>query len=85
MSEDGISEGIISKAELAELADLFDKFEFAFDPRSISAREAESAFDDKVHSLFEERVAQTYPQLAFAVFYCRTKSLCREFLKRNRP
>jgi len=85
MPEDGTSEGIISKAELAELADLFDQFEFAFDPRSIAAKEAESAFDDKVHNLFEERVVQTYPQLAFAFFYCKVKSLCREFPKRNRP
>ena len=85
MSEDGNSEGIISKAELEELAELFDKFEFAFDPRSLSAKEAESTFDDKVDVIFEERVIRSYPQLTFAVFYCRIRSLCREFLKRNNP
>ena len=47
MPEDGISEGAITKIELAELAELFDKFEFAFDPRSTSAKEAESDFEIK--------------------------------------
>jgi hypothetical protein len=85
MSEDRFSEGVISKIELAELADLFDKFEFAFDPRSVAAKEAESAFGDKIRAIFEERVASAFPQLTFAVFHCKTRTLCREFLKRNHP
>ncbi len=85
MPEDGIPEGAISKTELAELAGLFDRFEFAFDPISLAAREAESAFEDKVRALFEERVAPVHADLPFITFRCRTRTFCREFLKRNNP
>jgi hypothetical protein len=55
MPEDGISEGAITKIELAELAELFDKFEFAFDPRSTSAKEAESDFENQVHRILRKK------------------------------
>ena len=85
MPEDGVSEGAISKAELAELADLFDKFEFAFDPRSTAAKEAESEFEDRVRRIFEEKVAPSHPFLGFTVYYCKIKSLCRDYLRKNSP
>ena len=85
MSEDGISGGLVSKAELAELAGLFDQFEFAFDPRSVAAREAESAFDEKLRAIFEERVKPNYPHFPFTIFYSKTRTLCREFIKKNNP
>jgi hypothetical protein len=85
MSEDATSEGTITRIELTGLADLFDKFEFAFDPRSTAAKEAESEFDDKVKQLFEERVRPNHPEVGFAVFHCRLKSLCREYLRKNAP
>jgi hypothetical protein len=85
MSEDGVSEGTIAKAELAELAELFDKFEFAFDPLSTSAKEAESRFEDRTRELFQEKVVPSFPQVGFTAFHCRVRSLCREYLKRNAP
>jgi hypothetical protein len=85
MSEDGVSEGAITKAELAELADLFDKFEFAFDPISTSAKEAESRFEDRIREIFEQKVVPAYPQLGFSIFCCKVRSLCRKYLKRNAP
>ena len=83
MPEDGISEGAITKIELAELAELFDKFEFAFDPRSTSAKEAESDFENQMHRIFEEKIHPSYPGVGFTIFHCRINSLCREFLKKN--
>jgi hypothetical protein len=71
MSEDGVSEGAITKAELAELADLFDK--------------AESRFEDRIREIFEQKVVPAYPQLGFSIFCCKVRSLCREYLKRNAP
>src|ERR1035437_9259540 len=63
MPEDGISEGAITKIELAELAELFDKFEFAFDPRSTSDKEAESDFENQMHRIFEEKIHPSYPRV----------------------
>lgn len=85
MSEGGFPEGLVTRAELAELAALFDHFEFAFDPRSTIAREAESEFDDRVRKLFEEKVVPAYPHLSFPLFYCKVKSACRTFLRKNSP
>jgi hypothetical protein len=85
MSEAGHPEGVVSREDLAALAELFDRFEFAFDPRSTPAKEAESEFQSRVLRIFEERVLPRYPELPFPVFYCRVKSLCRLYLRKNRP
>ena len=84
MPDERVSEGDITRAELAELAVLFDQFEFAFDPGSLSAREAESGFDDMVLRLFEERVRPKYPSVPFSAFHWRVKSLCRAYLRKGR-
>jgi hypothetical protein len=83
MSDDRISEGNISRAELAELAVLFDQFEFAFDPLSLAARESESTFDDLVLSLFEERVKPNHPALPLHIFHSKIRSLCRAYLRKG--
>jgi hypothetical protein len=85
MPEDGISGEAVSKAELEELADLFDKFEFAFDPLSRSAKEAESRFEDRIRQIYEEKIAPNYPHIGLVVFSCKVKTLCRVYLKRNAP
>ena len=56
MSEDRIPEGTIARDEVADLACLFDRYEFAFDPRSLAAREAQSDFEERRRTLFAERV-----------------------------
>ena len=83
MPEDGIPERAITKSELADLADLFDKFEFAFDPLSTSAKEAESKFDDIMREIFEQKVPPAYPHLSFIAFSFKIRSVCREFLRKN--
>jgi hypothetical protein len=85
MSEDRIPEGTITRDELADLALLFDRYEFAFDPRSLAAREAESEFEERIRALFAERVQPHYSSISFVAFHCRIKSLCREFLRKNLP
>ncbi|MCX8089483.1 MAG: hypothetical protein N3I86_00890 [Verrucomicrobiae bacterium] len=85
MSDTGDPEGIVSREDVARLAELFDRFEFAFDPRSTAAKEAESEFQSRVVQIFEERVLPRYPNLPFPVFYCRLKTLCRIYLKKSRP
>lgn len=85
MSEDEFSEGLVTRIELAELAALFDQFEFAFDPQSGLAKQAESEFDDRVRKFFEERVVPAHPHLSFPLFYCKVKSACRTFLRKNSP
>lgn len=85
MPEDGPAGGAVTRRELAELAELFDRFEFAFDPLSTAAKEAESAFDDQLRALYEQRVAPAHPQVAFATFHARVRFLCRAYLKKNRP
>lgn len=85
MSEHELAAGTITRDEIADLANLFDRFEFAFDPLSLAAREAESEFEEKIRALFAERVRQHYPNVPFATFHCRVKSCCRAYLRRNAP
>lgn len=85
MSEDRFPEGVVTRTELAELAALFDQFEFAFDPRSSVAKEAESEFDNRVRQVFDERVIPAHPNLSFPLFYCKLKLVCRTFLRKNSP
>jgi hypothetical protein len=83
MSDDRASEGSITRAELAELAVLFDRFEFAFDPLSQVAREAESSFDDLVLRLFDEHVKPNHPSLPLDIFHHKIRSLCRAYLRKG--
>jgi hypothetical protein len=83
MPEDGVPEGNISGEDIAELAALFDRFEYAFDPMSLRAKEAESKFEDRVLLLFRERVEPNYSSVSFTAFRCRIRSLCRAYLRNN--
>lgn len=74
MSEHGAPERAITRDEIAELAVLFDRFEYAFDPTSISAREAESQFEDRVLQLFRERVQSNFSSLSYGLFHSLHKN-----------
>ena len=56
MPEGDPAEGIVTRSELAELAELFDRFEFAIDPLSLDAAESEANFNTRIEAIFEERV-----------------------------
>ena len=64
MSEERVPEGTITGDEIAELAVLFDRYEFAFDPLARAAREAESEFEDRVKHLYSERVQPKYSSIS---------------------
>ena len=81
----GVPEGAISREDIAELAPLFDHFEYALDPLSLSAKEAESQFEDNVLLLFRERVESNYSSVSFTAFRCKIRSLCRAYLRKNSP
>ena len=83
MPDDGVPHEFITRAELTELAGLFDQFEFAFNPLSLSAREAESRFGDLILRMFEERVRPLHPGLPFNLFHSRIKTWCRVFLRKS--
>lgn len=85
MSEDGLSEGIVTRADLTELAAIFDQFEFAFDPLSPAAKEAESQFENRVRKLFDDKVITVYPNLSYPLFHNRIRYACRTFLRKNSP
>ncbi len=85
MPEGEPAEGAVTRDQIAALAALFDRFEFAFDPRSTAAKEAESDFDNLVRRLFDECVQANYPEVSFVVFHCKVKSQCRAFLRKNAP
>lgn len=85
MSEEGISEGAVSRADVENLAVLFDQFENAFDPLSPDAKEAESEFQDRELALYRERVVPTYASVEFADFRCKLRSLCRAHLRKSTP
>ncbi len=83
MPDDGIPEGAVTRDDIAILAVLVDRFEFAFDPLSTAAKEAEAAFDNLVLGLFRERIEQNYAVVGYTTFYYRVKFLCRAYLRKN--
>ena len=85
MSDDRPAEGLVTRAEVAELASLFDRFEFALDPRSPDVRQAEAEFKDRVRRIFDERVVPNHPHVSYVTFYHKLRSLCRLHLKKNEP
>ncbi len=85
MPEDSPAGEHISQDDRAELATLFERFEFAFDPLGRIARESESEFTDRVQRLYEERVKTLFPEVSPVAFACHLKTLCRSYIRKNLP
>ena len=85
MSESESDDGLVSRHDIEELARLFDRSEFALDPLAEDCRLAEMEFEDRVRAVFREKVQPSFPGLGFTLFRSKVKSLCRVFLKKNRP
>ena len=83
MSNDSASEGLVSRTDIADLALLFDRFEYSIDPISDDCRMAEVEFEDRVERLYSERALPNYPTITLMRFRCHVRSLCRQFLKKN--
>jgi hypothetical protein len=77
--------GLVSRNEIAELAVWFDRSEFALERLSEDCRLAEMEFEDRIHSLFREKVQAHFPGVGFSVFCSKIKSLRRTYLKKNQP
>lgn len=84
MPGETVPEGSISRAEIAELAELFDQFSHALNPHSTEAQQAESRFNDLALDLYETRVKNVV-SAGYPEFSRYLRHYCREFLKRNRP
>jgi hypothetical protein len=85
MPEHGSPEGSISREDIAELALLFDRFEYALDPLATEAKEAQSQFEDRVLVLFREKVEPNYASIDLPLFRSKVKTICRVFLRKNLP
>ena len=83
MSETESAEGLVSRGDIAELAVLLDRSEFAIDPTSRECKLAEVEFEDKVKQLHLEKVATVHPSVSLPLFRSRIKSLCRIYLRKN--
>lgn len=85
MPGDGVPEGAVTQTELGELAELFDRFHFAFDPTEEAAAQAEAEFSLRVRELFESRIQPEHPHVPFEVFVGRLRARCWDYLKKNKP
>ena len=72
---------MIPKEAIAELAELFDRFNNAFDPNSDDAQRAEDQFHAKLYALHTAHAAG----IDFRVFRYDVISRCRQFLCKNKP
>jgi endonuclease III-like uncharacterized protein len=84
MPDDGFSGRTVSRGELERLAALFDRYEFAFDPCSQEAKEAESSFNNSVREMFERHVKPQAASVNYQVFHAKIRTLCRDFLRKER-
>ena len=84
MSNGDQSDGLVSRSELDQLAEWFDAFEFALDPFSTHAKEAETKFNDQLQSLYESRVAVEHPKLPKEVFDAKVRTLCRKLIQKKK-
>jgi hypothetical protein len=83
MGEEGDSGGLVSKDQLEQLVRLFDRFEYAQDPTSRDAKEAESEYYDLVDAL-NMTVGSSVPPAQFQAFVRRH---CRAIIAKevNKP
>ena len=55
----------VSPDDIARLAELFDRCQYADDPNSVSCKEAEIQFNELVNQLYEECVRPYYETVSF--------------------
>lgn len=83
MCESESSDGVISLAEIAELADLFDRSEFAFDPTSDESKEAAVMLESRIREIYEERIEPLHKGFSLYQFRCIVRSECRKYVRKN--
>jgi hypothetical protein len=83
MPDAEFSEGSVSRADLAALAELFDRSELTLNPILQDAKIAEAELEDRIALLYSERVKPVHPEVTFLSFRLKVKSLCRAYLRKN--
>jgi hypothetical protein len=82
MGSDTGSGGIISPEQLNQLVSLFDRFEFALDPNSRDAKEAESELENLIGVLHKEACRQGM-ELALKDFRNHVRKHCRMLINKG--
>ena len=77
------TDGIISPDDLAELADLFDRSELAFDPLSEECRVATAKFEELLENVYDKKVKTMFREITLHQFRCGIRKRCREFIRKN--
>jgi hypothetical protein len=72
---------MISREQLAQLAELYDKYQNSLLPLSPERREAQRAFKELIGSLHSTHAAD----IPFDHFRREMTTRCREFLRKNKP
>ena len=72
---------MISVEQIARLAELYDRFNNALDPASEDCHQAKRELDELMSSLHTTRA----PEVNYTEFRYHLVSLCREYLRKNRP
>ena len=84
MSRPSDARRTVSPDDIARLAELFDRFQYADDPNSASCKEAEIQFNGLVSQLYEDCVRPYYASLTFVHFRGEVISECKRSLNRER-
>lgn len=80
MSEGGDAGEPIPRSELERLAGWYDRYEFADDPLSTEAREAEVALEDGINDLYERHVKPASQSVSLRDFRTHARDWCRKYL-----
>ena len=80
MGEHGDSGGTISKERLDRFASLFDRFEYAIDPGSRDAKEAESEFSSLLDQIYRIEVEPKFSSITPAQFKAFVRRRCQALI-----
>jgi hypothetical protein len=78
-------EGLVSREELAILAEAFDRCAYSLVPGTPAQKEAQIRFEGMVAELYDRNIKEVFPSLPLHEFRAGVRLHCKEFLKRNRP
>ena len=79
------SSGIISRADLDRLADLFGQYDAAIDPLSAACKDAQYQFNALVEKLHTENIVPVKPSISLSEFKCYARRYCRLVLSKRGP
>lgn len=74
----------VSADDIARLADLFDRFQYADDPNSVSCKEAGTQFAELVRRLHEDCVRPYFETVSLSEFRGKITFECKRYLNRER-